>query len=947
MALEFRILGTLEVARDGEQLRLAGRLRRSLVALLVLHVGETVSSDRLIEELWPAYDPGARARLQVYVSQLRKIFDRDGEALETRPGGYALVVEPDAVDALRFERLAAVGREMLASGEPERAARTLSEALALWRGSPLGDLAYEPFAAAAVARLEELRLGAVEDRIDAELALGRHGELVAELERLVAEQPLRERLRGQLMLALYRSGRQADALSAFREARRVLREELGLEPGPELQELQQAILRQDAALRVEAAEIRARRHLPAPQTALVGRRHELDELATLLRGGTVRLLTLTGAGGSGKTRLALQVAHDLAEAFGDGVYFADLARLRDHTFVPSAIAEALAVEEQGDRPLLETLRAFLHTRRLLLLLDNFEVVDEAAPLLGELLAAASGLTLLVTSRTPLRLSAEHEYRVPPLPAADAAQLFAVRARAVAPGFRRPSEESAEVAEICRRVDFLPLGIELAAARTRELAPAELLALLPSSLELGSGGARDLPARQRTLRATIDWSYDLLDPDAKELFARLAVFAGGCTLAAAEAVCETSRSALASLVAKSLLRERPGQDAELRYVMLETVREYALERLGTSGEERAMRERHARHFLVLGERFEEGLLAGAELRPWLDRLSAEHDNVRAALDWARTDGDPELELRLATPLRPFWQLRGHLAEGRGRLEAALGRAHAASPSVRAKALWTTAVLAYRQLDLAAARQLWEESVLLYEELGDRTGLGRSLGELGLLAMEEGDDESASALYERAAEIFRADGDDRRLAVVATNLGGLALKRGDYESAERHLEASIELVRKVGDDEGMAESLRTLGSVATGRRDYARARDLFAQSMSLSAEIGFPESVAHCLSGLGQVSVSGGDAARAATLFGAAEAILESIGARMLAVEQRLHEAAVEAARLELGEDTLAAAVAAGRALTIEQAVAYALAEAEPVSYAVESARPFAGEPDARP
>jgi predicted ATPase/DNA-binding SARP family transcriptional activator len=923
MTLEFRILGTLEVVQDGVPLRLAGRLRRSLVALLVVHAGEAVSSDRLIEELWPRYDAGARARLQVYVSQLRKALGAEAGVLATRPGGYALDVDPDLVDASRFERLARAGRDALAADEPERAARILGEALELWQGPAFGELAYEPFAQAEAARLEELRLAAIEDRIDAELAIGRHEGLVAELERLAAEQPLRERRHRQLMLALYRSGRQAEALDAYGAARRVLDEELGLEPSPELQALQKAILRQDAALRVEPAELRARRHLPAPPTALVGRRRELDELGALLRSDGVRLLTLTGPGGTGKTRLALQVAHDLADAFGDGVYFVDLAHLRDPGLVPSAIARALTVDERADESLPETLEAHLRPRRLLLLLDNFEVVDAAAPLLARLGAAAPDVALLVTSRMPLRLSGEHEYRVPPLPPDDAARLFVLRARAVVPSFRIPREEAAEVGEICRRVDFLPLGIELAAARTRELAPAELLTRLPSPLELASGEARDRPARQQTLRATIDWSYELLSTEERRLFPRLAVFSGGCTPAAAGAVCDSEREPLAALVVKGLLRERAGVGGEPRFVMLETVREYALEQLAASNEEGRVRERHAQYVLELAEEFEAGLLAGVELRPWLDRLSAEHDNIRAALSWADEAGDVELELRIATSLRPFWQLRGHVSEGRGRLEAALGRRPSVRPEVRAKALWTTGVLAFRQLDLRAARALWEESLSLYEALGDRTGIARSLAELGLLAIEEGDPESAYELYERGAAIFREDGDDRRLAVVVTNLGALALERGDYPEAERQLETSLELVQKVGDDEGMAESLRGLGTVAIATGATDRARDLLTRSLELSAEIGFPESVAYCLSGLGHVAVLEGDAPRAATLLGAAEAIVEEIGGHMLGAEQRLHEAAVDEARRRLGDERLETAVAAGRDLGLERAVALAL------------------------
>jgi len=653
-------------------------------------------------------------------------------------------------------------------------------------------------------------------------------------------------------------------------------------------------------------------NLPVQPTPLIGREQELEEVLELL--SRTRLLTLTGAGGSGKTRLALQAAAELVEDYPQGVWWVALAALRDPELVEPMIAQVVSAKDG--------LAEHLRSQRTLLLLDNFERVLPAAPRIAAMLAEAPEVRVLATSRERLGVGAEQEYPVPTMTPADAVALFSARARQLRPRF----EPDATVAEICHRLDGLPLALELAAARVKVLRPEQILARLEHRLELLTTGARDAPERQRTLRAAIEWSYDLLDGGEKKLFARLAVFAGSFDLEAAEEVAEADIDTLASLVDKSLLR----QTQEGRFFMLETIREYALERLDETDDGGVLRERHAGHMLALAESFEEGLLAGAELRPWLDRLSAEHDNVRAALAWAQAVVDPELELRLAIPLRPFWQLRGHVAEGRTRLEAALERGQAASPQLRAKAQWTTGVLAYRQLDLAAARRLWEESLTLYEALGDRTGLGRSLGELGLLAIEEGDDESAAALYERAAAIFRDDGDDRRLAVVVTNLGGLALTRGDYGEAERQLEASLELVRKVGDDEGMAESLRMLGSVAIGKGAYARARDLFTQSLGLSAEIGFPESVAYCLSGLGLVAVSDGDSARAATLLGAAEAILEEIGARMLAVEHGMHEAAVEAARRDLGEHTLAAARTAGRALGLEQAVAYALSHAEPTS-----------------
>ncbi|HET9244114.1 MAG TPA: BTAD domain-containing putative transcriptional regulator [Gaiella sp.] len=921
MALELRILGPLEILRDGQTVRLEGRLRRSLVALLVLHARETVSSDRLIEELWPGNDRGGRARLQVYVSQLRRALGPDARALETRPNGYALAVEPDALDASRFERLVAVGREALSAGEPERAAAALVEALALWRGPALADLVYESFAQAEAARLEELRLAAVEDRIDAELALGRHGELVAELERLVAEHPLRERLRGQLMLALYRSGRQADALAAFHETRRHLDEELGLEPGPELKDLQRAILRHDPVLRVEAPELRARRHLPAPPTSLVGRERELEELGALVRSESARLLTLTGAGGSGKTRLALQVAHDLADAFADGVYFVDLSQLRDSTLVPPQIARALDLEEHRDRPMGETLQAYLRGRRLLLLLDNFELVDEAAPFLGELLAAAPGLGLLVTSRTPLRLSAEHEYRVPPLPPDDAARLFVARARAVAPGFRRPSEEAAEVAEICLRLDCLPLAIELAAARTRELAPAEMLALLPSSLELASGGARDLPARQQTLRATIDWSYELLMPEERELFARLAVFRGGCTSAAVEEVCLVGRDALASLVAKSLLRERPGPGGEPRYLMLETVREYALERLAASGEGELLRERHARHLLALAERLEEEVVAGAELGPRLDRLSAEHENARAALAWCHDTGAMELELRLAGALARFWAVRGYLREGRRWLEHALQQPAPPGPA-RSKALAGAIRLEGHLGDYAKFKALAQERLALCRSLGDRHGEAWALDRLATAWLFEGELDRGMSLYKQSAAISRELGDGRGLAVSLTSMGYQALVEGDHERAIGLSEQALALYETLGQQEEMLAPLLNLGLAVLSEGRHREAHDVFRRGLELAQNLGYTDIIVYCLEAHAAV-LAPDEPRKATTLLGAAEAAAEANGLRLEPLERELHERTVESVRVGLGADTFGAVHAAGRGLELHQAVELAL------------------------
>jgi predicted ATPase/DNA-binding SARP family transcriptional activator len=922
VALELRILGPLEVLRDGEPLRVVGRVRRSILALLALHLGEVVSTDRLIEELWNGYDEGARGRLQVTISHLRTALGPEAAALETRPGGYALAVEPDAVDALRFERLAALGRESLGAEEAERAAETLAKALALWRGPPLGDLAYEGFAQAATARLEELRLAALEDRIDAELQLGRHVDLVAELEQLVAEQPLRERLRGQLMLALYRSGRQADALAAYRETRRILDEELGLEPGDELNELQHAILRQDAALRVEAPELRARRHLPAPATPLVGRDDELGELSGLLRRDGVRLVTLTGPGGTGKTRLALQVAHDLADVFADGVFFVDLSSLRGESLVPGEVARALGLEEQPEEPVTKTLEIFLRDRRALLLVDNFEVVDAAAPLLAELLAAAPRLALLVTSRTPLRLSAEHEFRVPPLSPSAAARLFAVRARAVAPGFRRPSEEASEVEEVCRLVDYLPLGIELAAARTRELAPSELLAQMQRPLELAGDGPRDLPARHRTLRATIDWSYELLAADERELFARLAVFAGGCALGSAEAVCPTSRAVLAALVGSSLVRERVGPDGAPRYAMLETVRDYALERFEASGDADALRRRHAEHYAAEAERAE-GELSGDQAGRWLARLQADQANFRTALDWCRASGDVQLQLRLAGALARFWVIRSYLREGRAWLEGALQADPTDFAELRAKALAGATTLAFHQGDRPAMSAFAEEHLALARTLGDKAGVAQALDRLATVASNDGDFERARALYEESIAIARDLGDLHRLAVSTNNLGCLALMQGDYEQARTLCSEGLALFSELGEHDEMPPPIFNVGLAALFQGRHAEALDRFRAGLELTRGLESYGQSMYLLEGLAAVLAATGREEEAARLLGAAGTVGEATGASLEPFELEVHERTVAAIEAGLGDDAFAAAFAEGRSFELRQAVDYGL------------------------
>jgi predicted ATPase/DNA-binding SARP family transcriptional activator len=909
--IELGILGPLEVRRDGERVEPKAAKERALLTLLLLRPGEVVSRDRLVEELWGTERPEtADHALQVYVSNLRRALGRD--AIMTRAGGYALALDPGTVDAVRFQRLVERGRAELGR-DPDAAAETLREALALWRGPALADVAYEEFAQAEIARLEELRLIALEERVEADLRLGRHGALVAELESLVTEHPLRERLRSQLMLALYRGGRQADALEAYQSARETLLEELGLEPSSELRELQAAILRQESSLDVEPAEVRARRHLPTPATAFVGRREELASVLERFREGRARLVTLTGPGGSGKTRLALQAAHELAPDYADGVYFVDLAPVADPTQLEEAIANALGVPDSSQ------LGADLEQRQVLLLLDNFEQIEAAAVTVGELLRGGSQLAVLVTSRSPLRIYGEHVFAVPPLAEDDASELFV--ARALAAG--RSIERSAAVDALCTWLDRLPLAIELVAARARELSPEQVLRELPPRLEVAAAGPRDVPARQRTLRATIDWSYGLL-PEAEQLvLSRLAIFAGGFTPEAAGAVGEAELSHLAALAAASLAVEVETTIDEPRLTLLETVREYALARLDERGEGTTLRRRHAEHFLELAQESKHQLEADAEQASALARIALEQDNLNAALGWFASAGEVEPELRLATALKSFWWVRGHLAEGRRWLEGALSRADDVSPALRAEALSTLALLAYRQGDFAVAKEAWEQSLALYRELGDTTGIGRSIGELGSIALSEEDYERAVSLYEESAALFRSTDDRLRLATVLANLGAIANMQGEYARGRTLGEEALELNREIGANDNVALTLHNLGRGALLEGRSRDAAELLSESLELAWELGYRELIAYGLGGLAELAAGREDAERGAVLVGAADALFEELGVALAADDRESYESTVRGLTERLGEQTFEKRRAEGRTLELERAVELAL------------------------
>ncbi|MBV2156652.1 BTAD domain-containing putative transcriptional regulator [Kitasatospora sp. SUK 42] len=953
--MRFGVLGPLAVRDDnGVDVRVPEAKVRALLADLLAHDGGPVSADRLIHDLWGDRPPGRPAgALQAKVSQLRRVLGRD--RVVHQPSGYRLRLDGDAdeVDAVRFRDLVDRTRD---GADPATRAALLTEALELWRGPAYADFADQEFARGAAQRLTEQRLSALEEQAEARLALGDQVLLAGELADLVVRHPLRERFHALRMRALYAAGRQSEALAAYEELRARLVADLGVDPSPELAALHQAVLRQDPELtaaprsatrprprtdtdtdtaadtEATAGAAPASSHLPAFLTPLIGRDEALVRLSELLH--TARLVTLSGPGGVGKTRLAVAAADAIhggraSEDLPDGTWFVEFSGVRHGSAAELAqvVAAALGISDHapsavpvsgtGTRSPAHHLAAVLRDRRTLLILDNCEhVVDAAAELVSLLLRTAPGLRVLATSQEPLGVPGEEVFLVEPLPTDDAVRLFTQRA-AAAPGFSLAADtcdgaDHAAVTEICRRLDGIPLALELAATRVRALGVHELAARLGDRFQLLTSGRRGAPERQQTLRAVIDWSWELLSAPERIVLRRLAAFSDGCDLQAAEAVCAGDGvtgpevpDLVIRLVDRSLVDVVAGP-AGPRYRLLESVAAYATERLHEMEDLAAVSDRHLRHYLALAERAEPELRRAGQ-RTWLARLDAESGNLRAALDEAvrrAAAGAPVQAARLATALSWWWLVRGRLAQARrslravldatttantGSEDAELALLHAAfalltgdhdtaaaladgaavpDPVRRARSLWLCAYGLFSAGAVADSGELNDRALTLFTSAGDQWGTAAALGLRAALALVRGDLAGLGRDGWRSAALFREVGDRWGELQTVSPLAALAEIRGEYEEAAHRQYEGLRMARELGLAAEESARMSGLGRLALLAGDWDRARDLHEQARAGAAEQGYKYGEIHAEMGLALGARRSGD-------LDAAEAHLEHL------------------------------------------------------------------------
>lgn len=929
--MDVRVLGPLEVLVDGAELDLGPPRQRAVLARLLVNPGQATSIDRLIDDLWPGDVPeSARHAVHVYLSNLRNALGPERERLVRQGSGYLLSIAPDELDLTRFTELLDDGRTAFNRGDPEIARSALAAALALWRGPVLADIADETFVYAEATRLEELRLVALELRIAADLELGSHDVLVEELLNLVEAHPFRENLWEQLMLALYRCGRQAEALAVFQEARTRLVEELGLEPGPSLRRLEEQILQQDPALDLSRALGAAAATLPVPRTSFIGRQRELELGGELLR--DARLLTLVGPPGSGKTRMAIQLAAQHADDFDAGPFYVPLAAISDANLVDATIARALGLRDvPGEEPI-DGLKGYLGSRRALLVLDNFEQIVGAAPVVGELLEVAPDTTIIVTSRTPLGIAGEQQLPIAPLAvppleesltpaeieAYDAAALFAVRTRTCQPNFNVDASNAADIAAIATHLDGLPLAIELAAARMTLLTPQDLLARLRKRRTVLAEGPTDTNRRHRTLRDAIAWSYDALEPGDQVLFRRLGIFRG-FTIESASAVTGLSEESvfvgIDRLLSQSLLY-RVDSDASARYAMLETLRDFALDQCDAAGESKEVAAGHADFYRGLAEESELPLTRAAA-HETVATLSCELDNIRSALQHCVDTGDADTGLSLAGPIWRFFQSIGRLLEGRQWFETLLALP-GSSTAARATGLTGLAGLAYWQGDTAAAASLYEEALSCFRELGDRFNEADVLFSMSMSFRY--DLERCERLATEALSTFEELGSQEKAGQVHMAIAALMHRHGRHQDARSFWERALGIAYELGDRQLAVTQEIGIGICEYHAGDLEQALTIALDCLNAAESLGNIQLQIWMLEYIAAFSASTSPE-EAACLAGAVDALQRQAGGFIPLDALGIRDARGVAAEL-LGPDQYIEAVSRGRTLTLDQAIEFA-------------------------
>lgn len=951
--MEVLLLGPLEVRDRGRALNVRGSRPRALLALLALNAGRVMPADRLIELLWGDEPPASAANaLQVHISALRKVLEPQGppyRLLISDRSGYALRVDTEHVDFSRFERLVERAHIALKRRELAQCAELVSQALSQWRGAALADIADQPWSIGEARRLEELRVAAEEDRVEAALALGGHSELIPGLEALVSRYPLRERLSGQLMLALYRSGRQGEASDVYQRTRETLVDGLGMEPGPELQQLLKAIINQDRSLGVPIQERLPPRldNLPATLTSFVGRTQEMAQLSSLL--ATTRMLTLTGPGGIGKTRLAIEVARSLVDNFERGVWLTNLGSLTDPGLAPQAVGSVLLVRSTGGQAPTDALTSYLSNRHCLLLFDNCEHwIDACARLAEAVVTSCPLVTVLATSREALGVAGEVVWPVPALELPEltpnrsisaasecgAVELFRQRAESAIGSFRLDDGGLQTTINVCRQLDGIPLAIELAAARLKVISLDELSARLRDRFQVLIGGSRTALPRHQTLRAAIDWSYDLLSEIERSQLRMLSIFAGGFTLEAAEAVCgDRPRGGVdvlevvSSLVRKSLVQV-DRSDFEVRYRLLDTIREYAYEKLGETDQLGTAGLRHVEFYLDLAERAAPQL-RGPGATVWMARLEREHDNIRAAIRWSLEVRNADRFSRLLVAMWWYWYVRCFFEEGRRWLEIALTDLQPSSPSRRVALLLGSGQLAWAQGDHETDQTMFETALSLAKDGSDELLLGHALLRLSLADYAAGRMNLTEQHLEDSIRLLRKHGQASWLGEALNNLGWVrAFELNDYSGAALLLDESLSIARKCGDQWALQEVLDSIANLKTATGDADAAEAFQEESLRICSALGDAWSLPRTLTGFVRMAVARGQAERALRLSGAAAKLRDDVGMVLMAAEQAHLDPLIEVARAKIPADLANAAWSEGSQMTMNEAVTYALSH-EPV------------------